>query len=74
MSEQPGRLRALEFPLRQARRLAVGLRNRIADPAHLADRDWPGHSDRYQEIRRHVAAALFVVLLVAIGASLLMVL
>jgi hypothetical protein len=72
MSEQPDRPRALDFPLRQARRLAASLRNRLADLAQPADRDWPGHGDRYQEIRRHVAAGLFVLLLAGIGASLLL--
>jgi hypothetical protein len=72
MSEQPGRPRALDFPLRHARRIAVGLRGRFTDPAQLADRDkFTSHMEPYQEIRRHLAAALFVVLLVAIGASLL---
>jgi hypothetical protein len=72
MSEHPVRPKALDFPLRLARRITVGLRGRFTDPAQLADRDkFTWRMETYQEARRHLAVGFVVVLIVAIGASLI---
>jgi hypothetical protein len=67
MSEPGGRPGLVDTALQRVRLGATGLLDRMAGP------DGPGpDSERHQEIRRHVAAALFVLLLVAAGLSLLM--
>jgi hypothetical protein len=67
MSEPLGRPRPLDTALQRVRHKAAGFLDRIA--GH--DGFGPAN-ERNQEIRRHMAAGLFVLLLVAVGLSLLM--